>query len=1147
MKKTWKRLCTGFLALATVVTALPTTPVHAESKQYWTESAERVGIIEKVMNDGSIGSTFNEGYMKVEGETAYCIDINTDFKNGYKTRADASSRMSADQISDVALSLEYVKQYGETHKELNYKQVYLLEQCVVWQRLSVHLGWQCDNVRASYDEIPKATQDEVFSGAKAFVKENKGRYECGGYIYSGEGQELGQFWAKLNVGNAKLQKTSSNTSITDGNGNYSVAGATYGVFSDKDCTKQLATLTTDENGNTDVVEVKAGTVYIKELSAPAGYKVDKTVYSLKVEAGKTATLKVSDIPKVTDTLIELFKIDMETQKDNPQGNASLAGAEFTWKYYAGFYNKDNLPAEATRTWVTKTIAETDSDGTTHYITKLGDAYKVSGDSFYMQDGKAVLPLGTLTVEETKAPNGYLLDGAYMQAGDKSEQIKGLYVTQITEDGDLAVLSGSNQFSVSDKIIRGGVKIQKRDLETGDTKPQGSATLKDTAFDIISLNDNSVLVEGKLYKKNEVVKTIHTDLEGVASTSSDLLPYGNFRIVESEAPDGYLTDGVKPIDFTITENGKIVDLTDESHSIYNQIKRGDIEGVKIGAGTHKRLADVPFRITSKTTGESHVVVTDDNGQFSTSADWASHKHNTNAGKTSEDGVWFGTSEPDDSKGALPYDTYIIEEMKCDSNKGFKLIPPFEIVVSRNNLVIDLGTLTDEYEKEISIHTTATSKDGEKTILAGKEVTIVDTVKLDGLTKGTKYQLKGWQMLKEENAELVIDGKRVENDYTFIADDEEMKVEISYTFNASALGGKNLVTFEELYDLSNPKEPVKVAEHKDIEDDGQTVTITERVITMHTTAMDKATGKKTIEATDKVTIVDTVALDGLEVGTKYLLKGWKMVKSENAELLVNGKRVENEITFTATDSKMEVEMAFTFNASKLAGKSLVTFEELYDVTNPDEPIKVAEHKDIEDDGQTVLITERIIKIHTTATDKDGNKELEAGKEVTIIDTVTLEGLEVGTQYKLVGWQMLKEENAELLIDGKRVESDYTFTADSETMKVEVAFTFDATSLDGKQLVTFEELYDLSNPDEPKKVTEHKDIEDEGQTITFKEKPEVPEEPEKPETPPTPEKPHRPSDSPKTGDNTNLYGLLALLLTSGAGLAGIFFYKRRKMKKS
>ena len=1016
MKKTWKRLCTGFLALATVVTALPTTPVHAESKQYWTESAERVGIIEKVMNDGSIGSTFNEGYMKVEGETAYCIDINTDFKNGYKTRADASSRMSADQISDVALSLEYVKQYGEAHKELNYKQVYLLEQCVVWQRLSVHLGWQCDNVRASYDEIPKATQDEVFSGAKAFVKENKGRYECGGYIYSGEGQELGQFWAKLNVGNAKLQKTSSNTSITDSNGNYSVAGATYGVFSDKDCTKQLATLTTDENGNTDVVEVKAGTVYIKELSAPAGYKVDKTVYSLKVEAGRTATLKVSDTPKVTDTLIKLFKIDMETQKDNPQGNASLAGAEFTWKYYAGFYNKDNLPAEATRTWVTKTIAETDSDGTTHYITKLADAYKVSGDSFYMQDGKAVLPLGTLTVEETKAPNGYLLEGAYMQTGDKSEQIKSLYLTQITEDGDLAVLSGSNQFSVSDKVIRGGVKIQKRDLETGNTKPQGSATLKDTAFDIISLNDNAVLVEGKLYKKNEVVKTIRTDIEGVASTSSDLLPYGNFRIVESEAPDGYLTDGAKPIDFTITENGKIVDLTDEAHSIYNQIKRGDIEGVKIGAGTHKRLADIPFRITSKTTGENHVVVTDDNGQFSTSADWASHKHNTNAGKTSEDGVWFGTSEPDDSKGALPYDTYIIEELRSDSNKGFELIPPFEIVVSRNNLVIDLGTLTDEYEKEITIHTTATDKKtGEKMIVAGKAIKIVDKVTLDGLEAGTKYKLSGWQMLKEENAELLIDGKRVDSDYTFTADSEKMTVEITYSFDGSALGGQNLVTFEELYDISNPKEPVKVAEHKDINDD----------------------------------------------------------------------------------------------------------------------------------GQTVLITERIIKIHTTATDKNGKKEIEAGKDVTIVDKVTLDGLEVGTKYKLSGWQMLKEENAELLIDGKKVSNDYEFTADNEKMTVEIAFTFDGSSLGGKSLVTFEELYDMTNPDEPKKVTEHKDITDDGQTVTIKEVPEVPDTPKDTDTPDTPSTVTKTSDSPKTGDNTNIYAYLAMLGLSCVGLGGMLYFKRRRKK--
>ena len=955
MKKIWKRVCTGILALTTILTALPITSVQAAETQYWTESSERVGYIEHVMNDGTIHSTFNEGHMKVEGETAYCVDINTGFKNGYKTRHDASSSMSAAQIEDVALSLEYVKQYRGSHSNLNANQGYLLEQCVVWQRLSEYLGWQCDNVRAAYSEISQDIQNEVYAGARAFVQANKGRYKCGGYIYTGEGQDLGQFWAELNVGNAKVKKTTANEIVTNGNAMYTIAGATFGIFSDQNCSNQIGTLTTNENGETNEVEVTAGTVYIKELSAPKGYKLDTTVHSLKVEAGKTAVLNVSDVPKVTETLVDLFKIDMETGKATAQGDAALSGAEFTWHYYDGLYTKDNLPEKATRTWVTKTVVEKRSDGSIHYVTKLADAYKVSGDAFYTQNEKSVLPLGTLTVEETKAPDGYLLDGAYMQEGDSTEQIKGMHLTQITEDGELAVLSGSNQYSVSDQVIRGGVKIQKRDLETKDTKAQGSSTLKDAAFAIISLNENPVLVEGKLYKKNETVKTIQTGIDGIATTTADLLPYGKYKLEETKAPEGYLTDGAKEIEFSITENGKIVDLTDESHSIYNQIKRGDLEGVKIGSGTHKRLANVPFKIMSKTTGESHIVVTDKNGQFSTSSDWASHKKNTNVGKTSEDGIWFGTSEPDDSKGALLYDTYEIEELSCESNKGMKLIPAFEVVVSRNKVKIDLGTLTDEYEKEISIHTTATDKKtGEKVIVAGKKVTIVDTVTLDGLEEGRKYQLKGWQMLKEENAELLIDGKRVESDYTFTADGEKMKVEISYTFDASELDGQNLVTFEELYDLKNPEEPVKVAEHKDIDDEGQTVLITERKILIHTTATDK-NGKKEMEAGKDLTIVDTVTLEGLEIGTNYKLSGWQMVQEENAKLIIDGKEVTNDYEFTADKENMEVQIAFTFDGSTLGGKQLVTFEELYDMTNPEEPKKVTEHKDINDEGQTVTIKE------------------------------------------------------------------------------------------------------------------------------------------------------------------------------------------------
>ena len=955
MKKIMKRLLTGVLTLATVFTALPVTQVHAADSVYTTRDG-KAGTIVKVDNGGTEIKSFEESIMTADGQIAYCVDINTDFQPGYKNRIDAKDRMSSDQISDVALNLEYVEQYAEKHS-LSSKQVYLLEQCVVWRRLSVHLGWGYNNVRAAYDEVSERIQSEVYENAKTFAKENKDRYDCGGYIYTGDGQDLGQFWAKLTVGNGKIQKSSSNTTVTNGNDCYSLSGATYGVYSDKGCTKPVTTLTTDGNGNTDTVELRAATYYVKETKAPKGFQLDKNVYTLTVKAGEISVLKVSDTPKVTDILLELFKIDMETSKATPQGNASLEGAEFVWKYYDGYYTKDNLPSEPTRTWTTKTIAEKDSKNEVHYITRLADSYKVSGDNFYTQNGTICLPLGTITVEEKSAPNGYLLEGAYMQAAGSSEQIKGMYVAQITENGELAALSGSNQYSVSDKVIRGGVKIQKRDLETKDTKAQGGATLKDTAFEIISLNDNAVLVDGKLYNKNEVVKTIHTGIDGIATTSDDTLPYGKYRIKESKAPEGYLTDGAKPIEFEITENGKIIDLTDETLSIYNQIKRGDIEGVKIGDSTHKRLANVPFRITSKTTGESHTIVTDANGQFSTSSEWVSHKQNTNAGKISEDGIWFGTSIPDDSKGALLYDTYEIEELRCDSNKGMTLIPVFDVVVSRNKVVVDLGTLTDDYEPEITIHTTATDKTtGEKSIVAGKSVTIVDTVTLDGLKKGTKYQLKGWQMVKSENAQLLIDGKPVESDYTFTAKKSEMEVEVSYTFNASSLGGKDLVTFEELYDLTNPDEPIKVAEHKNIKDDGQTVTITERIITMHTTATNKATGKKAIEAGKNVTIVDTVTLDGLEKGVKYILKGWEMVKSENAELIVNGKRVENDLTFTATDTKMEVQIEFTFNASELAGKELVTFEELYDVTNPDKPIKVAEHKDIKDEGQTVTIKEK-----------------------------------------------------------------------------------------------------------------------------------------------------------------------------------------------
>lgn len=210
MKKLMTRLLTGVLTLATVFTALPVTQVQAADSVY-THSDGKTGTVVKVTDGGEEASTFEEGWMKADGETAYCIQLGETFQSGYKTRKDATERLSEAQITDVALNLEYVKEY--TKKGFTDEQAYLLQQCTVWRRLSVHLGWGYKNTHIAYDEISKSEQDKIYENAKAFAKENKDRYDCGGYIYTGEGQDLGQFWAKLAVGNGKIQKSSSNTTI----------------------------------------------------------------------------------------------------------------------------------------------------------------------------------------------------------------------------------------------------------------------------------------------------------------------------------------------------------------------------------------------------------------------------------------------------------------------------------------------------------------------------------------------------------------------------------------------------------------------------------------------------------------------------------------------------------------------------------------------------------------------------------------------------------------------------------------------------------------------------------------------------------------------------------------------------------------------
>ena len=661
--------------------------------------------------------------------------------------------------------------------------------------------------------------------------------------------------------------------------------------------------------------------------------------------------------------------------------------------------------------------------------------KIRSDASGLASAPAdALPYGHYQIFESGAPQGYI----------KNES--GTLEFDITENGKVVDLTGETD-SVYDPVIRGGVKIQKRDLETREAKAQGGATLEGAEFTITTLCKNPVLVGGKAYENGQVVATLKTDASGIATTAKDLLPYGHYRFDEIKAPEGYLKDGAKSVEFDITENGKTVDLTGKDSSIYNQMIRGDLELVKVSDGNLNRLASVPFSITSVTTGESHTIVTDKNGYASTASKWNKHTQNTNQGKTREDGIWFGTSAPDDSKGALPYDTYTIEEQRCTANEGMNLLK-FDVTVYKDAVTVDLGTLTDDY---IEIGTTALDKaTGSHLSQAKDKITLVDTVEYSGLKKGQEYRLTGTLMDAETGEPLLVDGKKITAEKTFTAKKAEGKTEVSFTFDASGLSGKTTVVFEELY-----QKDLKLAVHADLDDTDQQVSFPQ----IQTSAKDSDTGEHMANADEKVTLTDTVSYKGLIPHLEYVINGTLMDKETG------------EPIFTPEKTEGSVELTFTFDASALKGKTVVAFETVSYLEK-----EVAVHADIEDEGQSIYFPE----IGTQAKNADtGEQMAPADKKVTLTDTITYKGLIPELSYTATGTLMDKESGKELLIGGKPVTSKTEFTPKESNGTVEVSFTFDASSLKGKTIVVFESVTQNG-----KEIAVHADIEDEGQQILFPE---------------------------------------------------------------
>ena len=646
-----------------------------------------------------------------------------------------------------------------------------------------------------------------------------------------------------------------------------------------------------------------------------------------------------------------------------------------------------------------------------------------------------------------------------------------------------------EFTMANEVVRGGVLIEKRDLESGLLTPLGGASLDGTLFEITNKSINAVYVGGALYAPGEVCATIEV-VDGIAQTDARALPYGSYQMVETKPGEGYLHTDQTVRSFQIRKDGEVIEFRD-GDAAYNQVIRGDLQFVKVGEGGEAnmgRFANVAFKLTSQTTGESHIVVTDENGEVRTTTEWNPHSQYTNGNDEITDeslwddhaGTWFGLTtegwmvDVQDELCALPFDTYTVEELRCSGNQGYDLVRVEHVTISRNNTTIYLGTLDDQFEGVPEIGTTATV-DGEHTAEPAGEVTLIDTISYKNLKVGETYKISGVLMDKETGEPLLVGEQQVTAELEFTPTSSEGSVELTYTFDGSALAGKSVVVFEDLYQGENV-----VASHADINDEGQTVSFGQPEI--GTTAT--IDGEKTAVPAEQITITDTVEYSGLTVGQEYKLTGVLMDKETGEPLLVGEgeeqAQVTSEATFTPSEPNGTIDVLFTFDGSALLGKSVVVFETLYQGEN-----EVTAHTDIEDEGQTVTFVEGP-KIGTTAT-VDGSHTASPVGEVTIVDEVAYSGLTPGKTYKISGVLMDKVTGEPLLVgegeEQAQVTAEVEFTPESADGTVELTYTLDASLFAGTSIVVFETLYQ-----DGVEIAAHTDINDEAQTVEIT-------EPEKP----------------------------------------------------
>ena len=968
--------------------------------------------------DHNTGLHWADSRFQINGEDAYCIQI-TD------TAYAGSTYSSRSMDAGMALKLGLYKQYlKEAHPDWSSMKRAGYLQYMIWCEYTP--GYMSDNVTPDNDDFY-----DVYDAAKAYYGEHKDEYEASGTEWTSTDSQNMCVAPKLTPkGTIAVTKTSGIKQITDGNGCYTLAGAVYTVYSDEGLKHPVGAITTDGNGKGKLERVSSGMYWVKETQRSEGYSLDPKAYEVTVSAGQTAQVNGSkgsvEIPQSDPVGMLVGKVDAATNANRPEGAASLSGAQFTVRYYDGYYGSASAAeasGSATRTWVFKT----DADGFAYY----SDEYKASGDALYRQsNGDASIPLGTVVVEETKAPEGYNLDDG---AGGAPKR----FCIQITSEG----AAGESVYTYNsptqpDTVKRGDFRLVKEVPvtiydEDGNPQEVQRVLAEGVRFQLINDNVGSVVSPetGDEVAKGGVVCTIAVDENGLATTKAIALPdgwtgalaYGTYTVHEIvpddvaaafKAEHGKELLAVPDWKTTISSEGQY----DAPALVNDHIPQTPLKVVKVDAETGKQ---VPLQCSFQLLGADGEPVT-----------YVSHYPEESVMDT-----WTTTGSGEVTLPMLLEEgTYTIAEVQAPYGYAISLEGVAFTVGAQYNgwddpITVEFADMPQKGVIKVSKHDSTTGDPvGDSTYIVKAAADIVTP---EGTIRANAGDIVA--TLVTDEAGEASTGELYLGTYTF--------------YEAKAKDGFALNVNEETVELTYQGQEVEVFEVEE-------------------------------PVTDTPTEIKLRKVDATDPGTPVAGATFRVWDDEGT--------FDEEYT---SDEAGEISVKYIKHGSYHVQETAAPQGYVvYDVGENGEPavhdFTVNDQGMIEFDGSEAMTdvfewtVENMPKtMRTTATDKSsGTHEGQARGQMAIVDAIEYTGCIPGQEYTVSGTLMDKETGeAALDADGKEITASTTFKAEDYTGTVEIEFAFDGVDLAGHDVVAFETM-----EHEGKEYMVHADIEDEGQTV-------------------------------------------------------------------